>query len=91
VGPPGLAAEGDRGGRGRRGGALDGQQGFRYGRAAELSLAGAPPTVEITDLGPERPTRSIGYVTTPELGRSLAVRALIRELRHHTSRPAPVS
>lgn len=25
--------------------------------------------------------RSVGYVTTPELGRTVAVRALIRELR----------
>ncbi|MFD8690623.1 LysR family transcriptional regulator [Streptomyces sp. NPDC059651] len=47
----------------------------------ELSLEGAPDTVAIAALGPERPTRSVGYVTTPELGRSLAVRALIRELR----------
>ncbi|WP_328896527.1 LysR family transcriptional regulator [Streptomyces sp. NBC_00236] len=47
----------------------------------ELSLEGAPDTVAITALGPERPTRSVGYVTTPELGRSLVVRALIRELR----------
>ncbi|MEV0783150.1 LysR family transcriptional regulator [Streptomyces sp. NPDC050423] len=47
----------------------------------ELSLEGAPDTVAITTLGPERPTRSVGYVTTPELARSLAVRALIRELR----------
>ncbi|MFI6947728.1 LysR family transcriptional regulator [Streptomyces sp. NPDC050422] len=47
----------------------------------ELSLEGAPDTVAITALGPERPTRSVGYVTTPELARSLSVRALIRELR----------
>ncbi|MEE1789940.1 LysR family transcriptional regulator [Streptomyces sp. BE308] len=46
-----------------------------------LSLYGAPDGIEITTLGPERPTRSIGYVTTPEQARSLAVRALIRELR----------
>ncbi|MFI7318380.1 LysR family transcriptional regulator [Streptomyces venezuelae] len=46
-----------------------------------LSLTGAPDTVEITDLGAERPTRSVGYVTTPELAFSVAVRALIRELR----------
>ncbi|WAL98052.1 LysR family transcriptional regulator [Streptomyces sp. Je 1-369] len=46
-----------------------------------LSLTGAPDTVEITDLGTERPTRSVGYVTTPELAFSVAVRALIRELR----------
>ncbi|MFF1659362.1 LysR family transcriptional regulator [Streptomyces sp. NPDC058255] len=46
-----------------------------------LSLTSAPLTTEITDLGPERPTRSVGYVTTPELARTVAVRALIRELR----------
>jgi DNA-binding transcriptional LysR family regulator len=47
----------------------------------ELSLASAPLSVEITDLGPDRPTRSVGYVTTPELAGTVAVRALIRELR----------
>ncbi|MEV3858325.1 LysR family transcriptional regulator [Streptomyces sp. NPDC050095] len=47
----------------------------------ELSLRGAPHTVEITDLGPARPVRSIGYVTTPELARTAPVRGLIRELR----------
>ncbi|MGW0938763.1 LysR family transcriptional regulator [Streptomyces sp. NPDC002666] len=46
-----------------------------------LSLNEAPDTVEITDLGPERPTRSVGYVTTPELASGVFVRALIRELR----------
>ncbi|MGW7260875.1 LysR family transcriptional regulator [Streptomyces sp. NPDC054834] len=46
-----------------------------------LSLTAAPPTVEITDLGPGRPTRSVGYVTTPELAATAAVRALVRELR----------
>ncbi|MFD5077185.1 LysR family transcriptional regulator [Streptomyces sp. NPDC058371] len=46
-----------------------------------LSLTSAPLTTEITDLGPERPTRSVGYVTTPELAPTVAVRALIRELR----------
>ncbi|MFF8277363.1 LysR family transcriptional regulator [Streptomyces lateritius] len=55
--------------------------GFGMAVMPELSLIGAPPSVQITDLGPERPTRSVGYVTTPELARSLAVRALIRELR----------
>lgn len=55
--------------------------GFGMAVMPELSLVGAPPSVEITDLGTERPTRSVGYVTTPELGRSLAVRALVRELR----------
>lgn len=46
-----------------------------------LSLTGAPPTTETTDLGAGRPTRSVGYVTTPELATTVAVRALIRELR----------
>ncbi|MGW7080574.1 LysR family transcriptional regulator [Streptomyces sp. NPDC054866] len=46
-----------------------------------LSLNGAPHGIEITDLGPERPSRSVGYVTTPELAATVAVRALIRELR----------
>ncbi|GAA0603980.1 LysR family transcriptional regulator [Streptomyces crystallinus] len=55
--------------------------GFGMAIMPELSLTGAPHTVEITDLGPERPTRSVGYVTTPELAGTVAVRALIRELR----------
>ncbi|MBL1108228.1 LysR family transcriptional regulator [Streptomyces sp. 5-8] len=46
-----------------------------------LSLAGAPPAVEVTDLGPGRPHRSIGYATTAELAATTAVRALIRILR----------
>ncbi|MBT2442520.1 LysR family transcriptional regulator [Streptomyces sp. ISL-36] len=55
--------------------------GFGMAVMPELSLVGAPPSVQITDLGAERPTRSVGYVTTPELARSLAVRAFVRELR----------
>ncbi|WP_327232716.1 LysR family transcriptional regulator [Streptomyces sp. NBC_01317] len=51
-----------------------------------LSLTGAPPTIEITALGPDRPTRAVGYVTTPEQSRTRAVRALVRELR---ALPAP--
>ncbi|MFJ6686862.1 LysR family transcriptional regulator substrate-binding protein [Streptomyces werraensis] len=47
-----------------------------------LSLVGATDSIEITDLGPERPTRRVGYVTTPELARSAIVRALVRELRN---------
>ncbi|MCJ1679827.1 LysR family transcriptional regulator [Streptomyces sp. APSN-46.1] len=47
----------------------------------ELSLREAGDAVDITDLGPERPVRRVGYVTTPELASTLAVRALIRELR----------
>jgi DNA-binding transcriptional LysR family regulator len=51
-----------------------------------LSLVDAPANVSVADLGPGRPTRSIGYATTPELARTAAVRALIRELR--ATRPA---
>lgn len=46
-----------------------------------LFLVGAPDSVEITDLGPERPTRQVGCVTTSELAGSPAVRALVREVR----------
>ncbi|MFD5633268.1 LysR family transcriptional regulator [Streptomyces sp. NPDC127077] len=46
-----------------------------------LSLAGAANTVGITDLGIERPTRLVGYVTTSELAGTAVVRALVRELR----------
>lgn len=45
-----------------------------------LALLDAPASVAVTGLGPRRPTRKVGYVTTPELARTLAVRALIREL-----------
>ncbi|MFI6641046.1 LysR family transcriptional regulator [Streptomyces sp. NPDC050504] len=55
--------------------------GFGMAIMPELSLVGAPLSVRITDLGPARPTRDVGYVTTPELAGSRAVRALIRELR----------
>ncbi|MFF0017312.1 LysR family transcriptional regulator [Streptomyces sp. NPDC005374] len=46
-----------------------------------LSLTAVPVGTEITDLGPERPTRRVGYVTTPELAATATVRALVRELR----------
>ncbi|MEU6251164.1 LysR family transcriptional regulator [Streptomyces sp. NPDC047043] len=46
-----------------------------------LSLVGAPDSVGITDLGPNRPTRQVGYVTASELAGSAVVRALVRELR----------
>ncbi|MFF3329915.1 LysR family transcriptional regulator [Streptomyces sp. NPDC002888] len=55
--------------------------GFGMAIMPALSLTGAPATTQITDLGPERPTRHVGYVTTPELAATAAVRALIRELR----------
>jgi DNA-binding transcriptional LysR family regulator len=47
----------------------------------ELSLTEVPAGLEITDLGPERPTRRVGYVTTAELATTAAVRALVRTLR----------
>ncbi len=46
-----------------------------------LSLAGAPASVDVVDLGPDSPTRQVGYVTTAELAGSTVVRALVRELR----------
>lgn len=47
----------------------------------ELSLREATADVDITGLGPSGPVRHVGYVTTPESASTLAVRALIRELR----------
>ncbi|MFF4424617.1 LysR family transcriptional regulator [Streptomyces sp. NPDC001549] len=47
----------------------------------ELSLREATEAVDITDLGPGGPVRQVGYVTTVESASTLAVRALIRELR----------
>ncbi|MEU2396087.1 LysR family transcriptional regulator [Streptomyces sp. NPDC007369] len=47
----------------------------------ELSLREADGSVDITDLGPSRPVRRVGYVTAPESAATAAVRALIRELR----------
>ncbi|MGW2963556.1 LysR family transcriptional regulator [Streptomyces sp. NPDC001220] len=46
-----------------------------------LSLTAAPPAVAVTDLGPGRPYRRVGYATTAELAATPAVRALIRILR----------
>ncbi|MEU5149276.1 LysR family transcriptional regulator [Streptomyces yangpuensis] len=47
----------------------------------ELSLRDVTEAVEITGLGPQGPVRQVGYVTTAESAATLAVRALIRELR----------
>ncbi|MGW1998440.1 LysR family transcriptional regulator [Embleya sp. NPDC001921] len=55
--------------------------GFGMAIMPALSLTDAPPSVAVADLGPKRPTRSVGYLTTPELAASAAVRALVRELR----------
>ncbi|MET7402342.1 LysR family transcriptional regulator [Dactylosporangium sp. NPDC005572] len=46
-----------------------------------LTAAGRPAAVAARDLGPDAPTRTIGYVTTAALARSAVVRTLIRELR----------
>ncbi|RKE22224.1 LysR family transcriptional regulator [Streptomyces sp. TLI_171] len=46
-----------------------------------LSLDRLPDGLAVTDLGPDRPSRRVGYVTTPELAATAAVRALIRTLR----------
>ncbi|MEU9301076.1 LysR family transcriptional regulator [Streptomyces sp. NPDC048269] len=51
----------------------------------ELSLREAGDAVDITGLGPRGPVRRVGYVTTPESASTLAVRALIRELRSEGS------
>ncbi|MFE9635450.1 LysR family transcriptional regulator [Streptomyces sp. NPDC006463] len=51
----------------------------------ELSLREATEAVDITGLGPRGPVRRVGYVTTPESASTLAVRALIRELRSESS------
>ncbi|MFJ7264306.1 LysR family transcriptional regulator [Streptomyces globosus] len=47
----------------------------------ELSLREAGEAVAVTGLGPSGPVRNVGYVTTPESASTIAVRALIRELR----------
>ncbi|MGF1429382.1 LysR family transcriptional regulator [Kitasatospora sp. LaBMicrA B282] len=52
-----------------------------------LAVLDAPASVVVADLGAERPTRTVGYVTTPELAGTLGVRALIRELRGAAAGP----
>ncbi|MFK4084647.1 LysR family transcriptional regulator [Kribbella sp. NPDC020789] len=57
--------------------------------AQGIGLAVVPRTVaadraagvDVVELGPDAPRRTIGYLTTPELARSTAVRELVRELR----------
>ncbi|WP_409495918.1 LysR family transcriptional regulator [Amycolatopsis sp. cmx-11-12] len=46
-----------------------------------LTFAGASPKVAMQTLGSDAPSRSVGYVITPEMHHSAAVRALIAELR----------
>jgi DNA-binding transcriptional LysR family regulator len=45
------------------------------------------PSVMVVDLGPDAPRRTIGYVATPELARSTAVRELVHELRAQQTLP----
>ncbi|MEE1787189.1 LysR family transcriptional regulator [Streptomyces sp. SP17BM10] len=56
-------------------------QGLGMAIMPRTTLLGAPAGLAVTDLGPRPPSRSVGYVTTPELAATAAVRALIRELR----------
>ncbi|MEU3570031.1 LysR family transcriptional regulator [Kitasatospora sp. NPDC036755] len=56
-------------------------QGLGMAIMPRTALLGAPAGLAVTDLGPRPPRRSVGYVTTPELAGTAAVRALIRELR----------
>ncbi|MEU7095984.1 LysR family transcriptional regulator [Kitasatospora aureofaciens] len=56
-------------------------QGLGMAIMPRTALLGAPPGLAVTDLGPRPPSRFVGYVTTPELAGTPAVRALIRELR----------
>ncbi|MBV2154513.1 LysR family transcriptional regulator [Kitasatospora sp. SUK 42] len=56
-------------------------QGLGMAIMPRTALLGAPPGLAVTDLGPRPPSRFVGYVTTPELAGTAAVRALIRELR----------
>ncbi len=56
-------------------------QGLGMAIMPRTALLGAPAGLAVTDLGPQPPSRSVGYVATPELAGTAAVRALIRELR----------
>ncbi|MFC8718569.1 LysR family transcriptional regulator [Kitasatospora sp. NPDC057198] len=56
-------------------------QGLGMAVLPRLSLDRPPAGLAVTDLGPDRPSRQVGYVTTPELARTAAVRELIRALR----------
>ncbi|MFI8457338.1 LysR family transcriptional regulator [Kitasatospora sp. NPDC085464] len=56
-------------------------QGLGMAIMPRTALLGAPSGLAVADLGPCPPSRSVGYVTTPELAGTAAVRAVIRELR----------
>ena len=47
-------------------------QGIGMAIMPRLTLLGAPGGLAVTDLGPEPPTRQVGYVTTPELAGTAA-------------------
>ncbi|MEV0651255.1 LysR family transcriptional regulator [Phytomonospora sp. NPDC050363] len=47
----------------------------------ELSLRGAPGGITAQDLGPDAPSRVVGYVVSPAMASTAAVRDLIRGLR----------
>ncbi|MFI6156573.1 LysR family transcriptional regulator [Kitasatospora sp. NPDC051170] len=56
-------------------------QGLGMAIMPATALLGAPAGLAVTPLEPDPPSRLVGYVTTPELAPTPAVRALIRELR----------
>lgn len=56
-------------------------QGLGMAIMPRLTLTGAPATISVTELGPRPPTRHVGYVATPALAPSRAVRSFIQELR----------
>lgn len=56
-------------------------QGMGFAVVPRTTAADIPPAVTAKDLGADAPARTIGYVTTTELARSIAVRELVRELR----------
>ncbi|MDX6262128.1 MAG: hypothetical protein QOH84_3816, partial [Kribbellaceae bacterium] len=51
----------------------------------ETTAADRAPTVVFEPLGSTAPRRTIGYVTTPALSRSTALRELVAELRNSRS------
>ncbi|WP_327678011.1 LysR family transcriptional regulator [Kitasatospora sp. NBC_00458] len=66
-------------------------QGLGMAIMPRTALLGAPAGLAVTSLGPHPPTRHVGYVTTPELAGTAAVRALIRELRGLTLPDGPAA
>ncbi|MFI7061565.1 LysR family transcriptional regulator [Kribbella sp. NPDC050124] len=64
-------------------------QGMGMAVVPRTVAADRAPTVAVADLGPDAPRRTIGYLATPELARSTAVRELVHELRtQHAQRSA---